>query len=147
LVIGKGQATDIVSGFQLEQPQVLVRWSISEKQLQDLFRIGQLRRVTNGYYVTRCTSLGGLLHDLGFHFTPSVNGTLAEFELFGNEVSYEEFQSHLEGTFGPPTDTSPGTEGVPSHVWRIKDVQIAHRVQEHFGPAEYLRIERIKPSS
>jgi hypothetical protein len=143
---------DIVSGFQLEQPQVLVRWGISEAQLQELFKNLQLRRVTNGYYVTRCTSLGGLSHDLGFHFTPSVNGTLTEFELFqtahgGIEISYPEFQNHLEGTFGPPTATSPGTEGFPSHVWRINDVQIAHTVQEHFGPAEYLRIERIKPSS
>ncbi len=141
---------DVVSGFQLEQPQVLVPWSISEKELQDLFLGRELRRVTDGYFVTRCTSLCGLLHSVGFHFAPRINGTLVEFELFGNgqaypEASYREFQIHLETTFGPPTLTSPGTEGFPSNMWRIKDVQISHVVQEHFGPAEYLRITKTEP--
>lgn len=143
---------DITSGFQLEQPQVLVCWGISENQLQELFRGQQLRRVTDGYFVTSCTSLCGLSHKVGFHFAPGISGSLAEFELFENgfeypEASYREFQNHLETSFGPPTDTSPGSEGFPSHIWRFNDVQIIHRVQEHFGPTEYLRITKCKPIS
>jgi hypothetical protein len=61
---------DLASGFQLERPHLLVRWGQSEEQLRDLFKGLELRRVTDGYFVARCTSLGGLSHDLGFHFTP-----------------------------------------------------------------------------
>jgi hypothetical protein len=143
---------ELASGFQLERPHLLVPWGLSEERLRDLFKGLELRRVTDGYFVTRCTSLGGLSHDLGFHFTPRISGTLTEFELFqssyaSNDTSYREFQIHLETAFGIPTVTSPGTEGFPSHLWRIKDVQVINSVQEHFGPAEYLRITRIKPGS
>jgi hypothetical protein len=143
---------DVASGFQLEQPQMLVRWGISEEQLQRLFPESELHRVTDGYFVSRCTSLCGLTHKVGFHFAPRLNGSLVEFELFGNgyaypEASYQEFQSHLVTTFGAPTVTSQGTEGFPSHMWRIKNVQIIHEVREHFGPAEYVRITKINPSS
>jgi hypothetical protein len=141
------QTMDIANGFQLEEPRILVPWHISENVLRNLFEGLKLRRVTDGYYVIRCISLGGLSLDLGFHFAPRVGGMLAEFELFQTavpvEVSFEEFQRHLEAIFGPPTSVSPGTEGFPSHFWRIDDVQISHSVREHFGPAEYLRIEKL----
>jgi hypothetical protein len=140
---------DITSGFQLEQPQVLVRWGISEKQLQELFQGSELHG-TNGFFFIHCTSLGGLSHNLNFRFSPR-NGALYAFELSGNgggslEASYRKFQNHLETSFGPPTETSPGElEGFPSQTWRIKDVQIIHAIQEHFGPAESLRITKSKP--
>jgi hypothetical protein len=139
---------DLVCGFQLEQPQVLVRWGISEDQLQIIFTGMNLRRVTNGYFVTPCKSLGGLSHMLGFHFTPRIDGTLVEFEFFGTEhpdlkTSYQAFQHHLETTFGPPTVTSGGTEGFDSHVWLFPGAKVMHYVQEHFGPAEYVRIEIV----
>jgi hypothetical protein len=103
--------------------------------------------VTNGYYVIDCISLGGLSHKLGFHFHPSVEGRLAEFEFFGSsyphgDASFEAFQRHLEMTFGQPTVTSRGTEGFPSYCWQLGDVEVIHVVQEHFGPAEYVRIRR-----
>ena len=65
---------DLANGFQLEDPHLLVPWGLSEEQLQDLFKGLELRRVTDGYFVTRCTSLGGLSHKLGFHFTPRIDG-------------------------------------------------------------------------
>jgi hypothetical protein len=108
---------NLLSGFQLEQPHVLVGWGISEHQLLNIFTGMELRRVTDGYFVTHCESLGGLSHMLGFHFTPRVDGALLEFELFGTEypdleTSYRVFQHHLEMTFGPATTTSAGTEGL-----------------------------------
>jgi hypothetical protein len=138
---------DLLSGFQLEQPHVLVRWGISEDQLQIIFTGMELRRVTDGYFVIRCQSLGSLSHMLGFHFTPRINGTLLEFELFSTnypdlQASYQAFQQHLEMAFGPATATSAGTEGFDSHVWLLAGGKVMHYVQEHFGPAEYVRIER-----
>jgi hypothetical protein len=110
---------DILSGFQLEKPQVLVGWGISEEQLQELFRGSELRRVKDGYFFIRCTALCGLSHNVGFRFIPRINGSLVAFELAGNgcgslEDSYREFQNHLETTFGRPTDTSLGAEGFPT---------------------------------
>jgi hypothetical protein len=142
---------NITSGYQLEQPQVLVCWGISEEQLQELFQGSELHG-TKGFFFIRCTSLCGLSHNLNFRFSPR-DGALYAFELSGNgggslEASYRKFQNHLEITFGPPTETAPGEEeGFPSQIWRIKDVQIIHAVQEHFGPAESLRITKSKPSS
>jgi hypothetical protein len=137
---------NISSGFQVEEPNALVPWNITEKELNTLFESHGLRRITSGYYTLRCKSLDGLSHHLGFHFTPRDNGVLSEFELFQADVSietsYHDFQHHLEACFGPPIFTSPGTGGFSSHLWQIQDVQIAHTVQEHFGPAEYLRFKR-----
>ncbi len=74
---------NITSGYQLEQPQVLVPWGISEEQLQELFRGSELRRVKDGYFITSCTSLCGLSHNLGFRFS-SRDGALYAFDLSGN---------------------------------------------------------------
>jgi hypothetical protein len=68
--------------------------------------------VSDGYFVSQCTPLCGLTHKIGFHFAPRLNGPVGRFELFGNgyaypDVSYQEFQSHLETTFGAPMVTFP----------------------------------------
>jgi len=86
-------------------------------------------------------------HELGFLFYPPDRGGLFELEFYCDScpdlpTSYEEFQRHLEKTFGPPTLTSPGSEGYLSHTWVLPGVQIDHYVQEHFGPAEYVRIQK-----
>ena len=84
---------------------------------------------------------------MGFHFWPRGDGRLLEFEFFQGPfpdlaASYEGFQRHLEATFGQPTITVPGSEGYPSHTWRFLGADVLHFVQEHFGPAEYVRIQR-----
>lgn len=141
---------DITIGYQLEQPNVLVPWGISQKHLQELFQGSELQGM-KGFLSIRCTSLCGLSHFLNFRFSPR-DGALYAFELSGNgggslEASYRKFQNHLETTFGPPTETSPGElEDFLSQIWRINDVQIIHAIQEHFGPAESLRITKSKPS-
>lgn len=138
---------DLSQGFQIERPNVFVPWDISETQLQQGFEELQLRRVTNGYFTAHCTSLEGLTHELGFHFYPRNDGRLVEFEFFRNSCpdladSYQKFQHHLEAAFGQPTITVPGTEGFPSHTWRFPRAEVIHRVQEHFGPAEYVRVNK-----
>jgi hypothetical protein len=139
------RSMDLSKGFQIEEPNVFVPWDITETQLQKCFEGSQLRRVTDAYFTTHCTSLSGLSHELGFHFYPRHDGRLAEFEFFRNAcpdlaTSYQAFQRHLEKTFGLPTLTSPGSEGYLSHTWTLPGVEIVHFVQEHFGPAECVRI-------
>jgi hypothetical protein len=135
------QPRDLSKGFQIEQPHVFVPWHTPETQFLDGFRGLHLRLVTHGYFTTHCTSLSGLSHELGFHFQPRGRGMPVEFEFFRNScpdlpTSYDVFQRHLEETFGPPTLTSPGSEGYLSHTWTFSGVEILHYVQEHFGPAE-----------
>ena len=94
-----------------------------------------------------CTSLQGLSHQLGFRFSPWENGRLVELEFYGSsysnlDESYQGFQRHLEATFGQPKTTVPGSEGYLSHTWKLPRVEILHYVQEHFGPAEYVRIRK-----
>jgi hypothetical protein len=135
---------DISKGFQIQEPAVFVPWDTTEAQFEHTFERLHLRRVTNGYYTTHCVSLSGLSLDLGFHFN---SRGLVEFEFYCSfvpdlDTSYEVFQRHLEETFGPPTLTSPGDEGYPEHKWTFLGVEILHYVHEHFGPAEYVIIQR-----
>ena len=138
------QRMDLSKGFQIEQPHVFVPWHTPETEFLDGFRGLHLRLVTHGYFTTHCTSLSGLSHELGFRFYPQ---GLVELEFFCSScldlpTSYDVFQRHLEETFGPPTLTSPGSEGYLSHTWTFPGVEILHYVQEHFGPAEYVRIRK-----
>jgi hypothetical protein len=139
---------DISKGFQIEQPQVFVPWKIHEEQLQEIFREHTLRHVTHGYYTTSCTSLGGLSHELGFHFHPRGGGVLIEFEFFRRSypdqaASYAEFQRHLESTFGAPNISTPGSEGFPSCTWRLPGAEVVHFVFDRFGPEEHVRIKKM----
>ncbi len=138
---------DISRGFQIEHPEIFVPWKISETDLQQLFGAQQLRHVTAGYFTTHCISLGGLTHELGFHFHPRGGGVLIELEFFRGSyldlsASFQDFQRHLEATFGQPTLTTPGSEGFPSHTWRPSGADIVHYVLERFGPEEHVRIKK-----
>jgi hypothetical protein len=137
---------NIVKGFQVERPNVFVEWGISKSRLEQLFQTSDLRPVANDYYVASCTSLKGLSHELGFHFDPRPERGLVELEFFGIvgsdiDSSFQEFQSHLVKTFGHPTETKSGTEDYPTYIWDFEGVNIAHYVQERFGPAESVRIK------
>lgn len=138
---------EIVKGFQLEQPQVFVRWDITQDELESLFEGSGLTQVGNQFYfgLAKCISLGGLSHSIGFRFG-RVSGKLYEIG-FGAagasiEESYPRLQQRLEATFGPPTMTSPGDEmeECPHHTWLFPGVRIEHYVSEHFGPAEHAYI-------
>lgn len=144
---------DISQGFQLEEPSILVPWSVSQAELRDLLpkpRIGSngLIEVTSGYFLITCKSLGGLTHELGFHFEPRRSDHLQELEFFRRSysdlaASYQEFQTHFEAEFGPPTSSEPGSAGFPTHRWNLESVQISHFILDRFGPEEHMRIKRL----
>jgi hypothetical protein len=135
----------VSAGFQLEKPRAFLLWGIDEAALvNELERFG-LRRVTDGYYTIACTSLGGLKHMLGFHFEPRTSGKLARLEFFRTQyddlkASFAEFQRHLTGAFGEPTEVGPISCGVPTYRWVIDTVVIVHSLFERFGPEEQLYI-------
>ena len=139
---------DISKGFQIEEPNVFVPWGTPEAQFQQRFEGLQLRRLSDGYLTTHCTSLSGLSLELGFLFNRT--GQLLEIQFLCSScpdlnTSYEVFQRHLEETFGSPTLTSPGDEGYPDHTWTFPGVVVRHYVSEHFGPAESVRIQKMRP--
>lgn len=138
---------DISRGFQIEQPELFISWKISETELQQIFSAHPLRHVTHGYFTTHCTSLGGLSHELGFHFHRRAGGVLIELEFFRPSFtdqagSYQESQRHLDQAFGQPTSTTPGSEGFPSHTWRLTGAEVVHFVYDRFGPEEHVRIKK-----
>ncbi len=138
---------NLSEGFQIEEPDVFVSWDTSEMQFEDGFEGLHLRLVKRGYFTTHCISLRGLSHELGFHFSLAENSRLVELEFYSDsysnlDESYQGFQRHLEATFGQPTTTVPGSEGYLSHTWTFPGAEILHYVQEHFGPAEYVRIRK-----
>jgi hypothetical protein len=137
---------DLAHGFQIEEPAVFVPWGVSEPELLALLP-SKPRHVTDGYYVIECTSLAGLRHMLGFHFQPRTNGKLVELEFFRRaypdlRASFDDFESHLEATFGPPDTSVPGDQGLPNYTWRRGAASVRHLVFDRFGPEEHVRIAR-----
>jgi hypothetical protein len=135
---------DIRHGFSLESPAATIPWGISEVELKTLLG-SALRRVTKGYSTVSCTSLGGLCHELGFHFEPRTGGRLVELEFFrrahpDQEASYREFQEHFENQFGPPATVLSGSEGLPTCEWHFGPVSIRHFVFDRFGPEKHMRV-------
>ncbi|MFN0179614.1 MAG: hypothetical protein ACKVZ0_12520 [Gemmatimonadales bacterium] len=143
---------NLENGLQLERPAVFVPWSATRDALRQLFPepgIGRqgLKEVTGHYFVlSDVLSLGGLCHELGFHF--GIRGRLAELEYFRRSYedvlgSYTEFQRHLESSFGPPTRREPGDEGCDRCVWQLTGAEVFHELVDRFGPEEHLRIVRL----
>jgi hypothetical protein len=138
---------DVSRGFEIEQPAAFVPWGISEAQFEQDFAALGLRHITRGYFTAHCVSLGGLPHELGFHFYPREGGGLNELEFFRSShvslaISFEDFQRHLEATFGEPTITVPEPGGFPSHTWQLRGADVVHFVIERFGPEQHVRIKR-----
>jgi glutaredoxin len=65
--------TDITKGFQIDEPNVFISWDIDEVTLINLLDEYDLKKVTDGYYCISCKSLGGLSHELGFHFATKID--------------------------------------------------------------------------
>jgi hypothetical protein len=134
-------------GFQIDIPNVFIPWGITESELKKLLG-SVLRHVTAGYYTITCESLGGMKHELGFHFEPRKNGKLNELEFFrrsyGDQVaSYKEFQTHFEAVFGNPSRTQKGNEGFLLDQWNFEKTTIVHYVFDRFGSEEHMRIKHI----
>ena len=136
---------DISAGFPLEKPQVFVPWGIPEKKLSELLGRFGLKKITAGYYVISCVSLGGMHHELGFHFSKA-RGLLNELEFFhknhtkDDSFYFNEFQTHFESYFGTPAGQGHLTAGFPSYTWDLKGTRITHYMWDHFGLEEWLRI-------
>jgi hypothetical protein len=126
----------------------LIPWSATREQLNSIVGHRNLNEISHDYFVTRCNLLRGLHLSLGFHF---VRRKLIEYELFRHiavplELSFPEFQTHLEYTFGPPSHTTePDAEysgGYSCHEWRFGRIRVRHTVMERFGLEEHVRIRR-----
>lgn len=137
---------EIEKGFQIEYPNAFVPWGIKESEFLAVLAPLLPRRVVDGYYTIFCKSLGGLDHELGFHFEPKIGGRLAELEFFNCRSqsigdSFSRFQRHLENTFGPPNSVAT-KDGREWFQWVFGETVITHYMQDRFGPEEYLRLRR-----
>lgn len=146
--LGQTGSVQLRSGYEVEDPAVTIPWGMLPRQAADLLS-PHTRRVNDNYLTLECTSMGGLRHSLGLHFRQE---GLRELEIFRRSYpqdlrpSYDEFQGHLEMTFGPPASSTPGTEGFPNHVWQVDGCYIRHLIYDRFGPEEHVRIYRPPPT-
>ena len=150
---------DLSIGFQVEEPQVFIPWDITTTDFLTLVNrrhLGQLKRVTERYYVLPCTILDGLQINLGFHFRegegkPEVPGRLKELEVFRDatpalQASYQEFQAHLTRVLGRPTaiKTEPNQTPLPMVYWKFegsdvyKYILVRHYILDRYGPEEHV---------
>ena len=142
---------NISQGFEIEQPKVFVPWGITEKALLGLVKSSSLRHVTKGHFSLSCISLGGLSHELSFHFMPRVDGKLKELELYLKGAqrqplaltqSFKRLQRHVEAIFGPPTIVNPIRKSYQeySYTWNLKGVRIEHHIRKRIWDADVVRI-------
>lgn len=141
---------DITEGFQIDEPNALIKWGITESELKSILS-RSLKKVTDGYYTIRCKSMGGLEHYLGFHFFPRNNGTLSELEIFSGpkgdlENTYLEYRKHLISTFGNADVSKPGGKTYEKfehdwQEWHRGGVTISHLIHYRFGTEQVLRIK------
>lgn len=141
---------NISQGFEIEQPRVFIPWGISEKVLIRLVNAPRLRYVTKGQFSLSCISLGGLNHELNFHFKPRVDGNLKELEFYLKSArsltqSFKRLQSHFEAFFGSPTIADHVRQSFPeySYTWNLKGVRIEHHVRERLSDADVVRIIKV----
>jgi len=139
---------DVERGFHIEEPLVFVPWGITEGDLAKL--IDRHTKVTPGYATCTCRTLGGLSCQLGFHFAPRSNGTLHELEFFRRQYpdergSFDEFQSHLETTFGPAHRSEPGMLEYPNFEWQFGSVLVRHCMLYRYMAEEHVRIKKVSP--
>jgi hypothetical protein len=136
---------DLRDGFEIDEPAVVVPWTISEPELVRLLG-SVLRHVTDKYWTAEVRVLNGLSCNLGFHFRGS-GGELSELEFFRSSYadqarSFVEFQRSFEAVFGPATTEHPGSEGFLTYRWLVPGAEIIHLVMDRFGPEEHMRIRR-----
>jgi hypothetical protein len=141
---------NISQGYEIEQPKVFVPWGITEKVLIGLVNASSLRRVTKGQFSLSCISLGGLSHELSFHFKPRIDGSLKELEFYLKSArsltqTFKRLQSHVEAIFGPPTITNHVRRSFPeySYIWNLKGVRIEHHVRERIWDTDVVRIIKV----
>ncbi|MGE0268889.1 MAG: hypothetical protein AB7S78_10605 [Candidatus Omnitrophota bacterium] len=141
---------DIRNGFQIDKPSLFIPWNIKEDLFVEIFENNKvtLNHVTEGYYAkSYCESLGGLKHNLGFHFEPRRKGLLKELEFFRSsyidlDKSFKEFNDYFEKEFGEPKISKIGKDGYPYNEWRLPGSVIYHSIFNRFGPEEHLRIKK-----
>jgi len=84
---------DVSCGFQLEQPDELIPWRISVRQLQRLLAGQQIKQISSDYFSASCISLGGVSRWLAFRFRPALWNwfgplRLVELELYGASSNF-----------------------------------------------------------
>jgi hypothetical protein len=135
---------ELLQGFTVEDPPLVIPWGIREDELLQLFPNGSLRHVTDGYYVTSCVSLGGRRHMLGFHLRPDHGGRLIWLEFYRDDAplsqTYPDWQRRLEALLGKPHRTTPADCGYSRHEWALDPVTVTHTVVDRFGPEEHVHI-------
>ncbi len=133
------------NGFTTEDPALLIPWGLSRKDLLRLLQPHGLKQVMPDVYALSCTALNGFALKLSFHFDSRYGeqkyllslDRIDQCELRG---SFEEFQRHLEATFGEPTTTKNGEEGFPDYNWMLGIYSVTHGVYEFHALREAVLI-------
>ncbi len=144
------QRDSIVGGFQLEAPCVLVPWGIRKHEVVSLLPRAACSE-EKGLIVISCQALNGLRCTVIPRFVPRdqppLGGQLKALVIVrpgrDEHPTFDEFQEHLEMTFGQPTERSKATPDWPGEYrWRLRDVVVDHHMEFNVGPRERITIKK-----
>ncbi len=146
------QRSTIARGFRVERPAAFLAWATPLVQVHDMLS-GYVHAFRDGIIDAQCTVLDGLECSLLLH-GPRGHGpaatadrlTMISFWKQGDfRATFDEMQSHLERTFGPPHETIPGGPDWPAeYKWVIDDVVIGHYAGDKgTGPQQRASIRKM----
>jgi hypothetical protein len=122
----------LLEGFQIEVPDLFLRWDMTESQLLDILPVAH-SKLTSALYLLDCVCLSGLECKIAIHFSGWNGGQLGKLELLPREVEdfhsvFNQMQEHLESAFGPADTTEVGYLGLSDFTWKVGGVRITHLV-------------------
>ena len=125
--------------FELEKPSCKVILGSPYSQVKSLFKESDIQIVAKDYFVVKnISSLGGVKHELGLHFSDE---KLTEIELFYFELDHidtdDEFSyihNQLMRIFGKPTVSALQDGRYPQNHWIIENkFQVLNNQTEERG--------------
>jgi hypothetical protein len=132
----------IGEGFQIEVPDLILRWDMSESELLKALP-SSCRELNPDLRLMDCECLGGLLCTLAIHSSSRGSSGLTKIEVRLRTVddlhsAFEMLQSHLESSFGPPDTSTPGYQGLSDFTWKRGPVRIMHGMVDTSRDVEHL---------
>lgn len=147
----------LVLGLTLDEPSLIIPWTLTEMQLSELLNGYEYKKVTDHYYFATSVTLfdNQFFGDIGFHF--NWEGMLTTVELVDADCdradddeiqrSFEKTQKILEEYFGKPSKLASilyfftkENRADKEYVWNFKKVKLMHTIIDRFGVEERLAI-------
>ena len=139
-------AKNLLLGVQIEEPEFFIPWSIKENDFLKAFQTNEVRKVVEGCYFVKDVTFLSENCNMGVEFRQNLYRIAFSRDTYSGQgdygISFANFQTALENTFGKPTKRSKTKMSFDDCEWIICNrIMIKHCIINRFGYEEHLYIE------